>query len=149
MPTPTLPTRTACFLGTLGICWLVSGILFGVFLRDVRGGILFLFWSPLLFAIGWIPVGIFIIAMGNRILRVPTIILVMAGAVGGAFVILFPYFVLAIIAHGTANIAGWHWSYLLNSGSASGVVNGACAAVIYHQLLLWTIERARRKLNID
>jgi hypothetical protein len=148
MLTPTLPIRIANSLEAIGICWVVSGIASGLRFRDPRVSVLFFLWSLPFFAVGWVLVGIPIIAMGNRILRIPKIFLGIAGAIAGAFVILFPIFVVSVISRGTVDFAGWRWSSL-KSWPAFGAGIGACAVILYRWLLSRAIYRTRPKLDID
>lgn len=134
MTNVSLTFRIACSLKALGICWLVSGLLFGSFFRDTRGFFLFFFWSVPFFVAGWILVGIPILAMGNRILKMPKIFLGIAGAVAGAFLILFPFFVVSVISRGTVDFTGWRWSSL-KSGPAFGAGIGASGVILYRWLL--------------
>ena len=139
MLTPTLPIRIAISLAALAICWFVSCIASGLRFQDPAVSVLLFIWSPPFFAVGWVLVGIPIIAMGNRILRIPPILLGIAGAIAGVFVIIFPFFVLAVISRGTVNFAGWRWSSL-KSWPAFGAGIGACAVILYR----WLLTRALR-----
>jgi len=128
----------------LAICWFVYGIGFGLYLRDVQGSFLFFIWSVPFFAIGWILVGIPIIAMGNRILKIPRILLGIAGAIAAPLIILaFFIFVALLVNHGTLDFSKWSWSSAKGGplfGFASA--NGASALVIYHWLLSRKANRA-------
>jgi hypothetical protein len=148
MPTPTLPIRIAISLAVVAICWFVSAIASGLRFRDPAVSVLLFLWSPPFFAVGLVLVGIPIIAMGNRILRIPTILFGIVGAIAGAFVTIFPFFVLAVISRGTVNFAGWRWSSL-KSWPAFGAGIGACAVILYRWLLSRAVYRANSKFNTD
>jgi len=143
----TLTLRIASSLEALGICWLVSGVLFGLFIRDARGIFLFFFWSVPFFVAGWVLVGIPLIAIGNRVLRMPKILLGLAGAVGGIFVMLLPALVLWVSSLGAehfsldwVDLKGWP---AFNAGI------GAAAVIIYGWLLSRVVYRASSKVNTD
>jgi hypothetical protein len=145
---PPLLIRIANSIEAIGICWFVSGIASGLRFRDPRISFLFFLWSLPFFAVAWVLVGIPIIAMGNRILRIPPILLGIAGAIAGAFVIIFPFFVLAVISRGTVNFAGWRWSSL-KGWPAFGAGIGASGVILYSWLLSREINRASAKVNTN
>jgi hypothetical protein len=146
MVNPTLTVRIASSLAALGVCWFVFGVAFGFYIWDVRGIFLFFLWSLPFFAVGWILVAIPIIVMGNRILRIPKALLVVAGATAGVFVVLLPYLVLG------ASSGNQHfrleWAYLKGL-PAFGAGIGATGVILYG----WILSRASYKktpnLNID
>ena len=91
--TPDVPLhdRIIVSVAALAICWLVSGVGFGLYLRDPKGSVVFFIWSVPFFAAGWAVMGIPVIAMDNRILKVPKLLLGLAGAVVGACIMLLPF----------------------------------------------------------
>jgi hypothetical protein len=148
MLTPPLLIRIANSIEAIGICWFVSGIASGLRFRDPRVSFLFFLWSLPFLAVGWVLVGIPIIAMGNRILKIPKIFLGIVGAIAGAFIILFPIFVVSVISRGTVDFAGWRWSSL-KSWPAFGAAIGACAVSLYRWLLSREINRTSTKINTN
>src|SRR6267154_81213 len=111
MENATLTIHIASSLRALGVCWFVSGVALGFYIWDVRGTLIFFFWSLPFFVVGWILVAIPIIVMGNQILRIPKILLGVAGAAAGAFVILLPTLALWAISLGTEHFR-LDWAYL-------------------------------------
>jgi hypothetical protein len=139
MENATLPIRIASSVEALGICWFVSAVAAGLRFRDPRVSVLLFLWSLPFFAVAWVLVGIPIIAMGNQILRIPTLLLGVAGAIAGAFIMLLPFFVVSVIARGTIDFAGWRWSSL-KSWPAFGGGIGASGLILYS----WLLSRAIR-----
>ena len=142
-PNAPLQLRIGVSIASLGICWFVYGVGFGLYLRDVQGSVLFFIWSVPFFAMGWFLWGIPAIAMGNRILKIPKILLGIAGAIAGAIITLAPYLVLALIVNGTVDLSNWHSSSapvspLLGFGSAAG----ASGTVLYAWFLSREANRA-------
>ncbi len=142
-----LVIRVASSLEALGICWFVAGIVFGLFLRDARGFFLFYFWSLPFFAVGWVLVGIPIIVMGNRIVRVPKILLGVAGAIAGALIVLLPTLVLWVTSRGAEHFK-LDWDYW-RGWPAFGAAIGASGVLVYSWLLARATYRTRSKLNTD
>lgn len=148
MHTPPPLIRIAHSIEAIGICWFISGIASGVRFRDPRVSFLFFLWSLPIFAFGWVLVGIPMIAIGNRILRIPTILLGIAGAIAGGLVILFPFFIVSMISHGTISFAKWRWSSL-NGWPAFGAGIGTSGVILYRWLLSREVSRASTKINTN
>jgi len=101
-----LQRRIFASVEALGLCWLVYGAVFGLYLRDAGGMIAFYIWSVPVFVMGWILVGVPVIAMGDRVLKVPRIALGLIGAIAGPLAMLAPFLIFAAIKdHGR-----WNWS---------------------------------------
>jgi hypothetical protein len=147
MVNPTLTTRIRSSLVALGICWFVSGVASGLYIWDVRGSFLFFFWSLPFFVVGWTLVGIPIIVTGNRILRIPKVLLGVAGATAGAMVMLLPTLVLWAISLGTQHFR-LDWAYW-KGWPAFGAGIGAAGLILYGWLLSRAVYRKSTNLNID
>ncbi|WP_144312458.1 hypothetical protein [Terriglobus saanensis] len=143
-----LPLRIAISFAALAICWYTSAVAAGLRFQDPGMTALLFLWSLPFFAVGWVLAGIPMIAMGNRILRIHTILLGFAGAIAGAFAILIPFFVSAVIANGTINSSEWRWSSL-ESWPAFGAGNGTCAVILYRWMLSRATKRTEPKLSTD
>jgi hypothetical protein len=143
----TLPTRIANCIAALGICWFVSGIASGLCYRDARVSFLMFLWSVPFFVAGFVLVGIPIVAIGNRILKIPKILLGLAGAVGGAFVILLPALVLWAGSLGSEHFR-LDWAYL-KGWPAFGAGIGVSGVILYSWLLSREVKRASAKINTD
>jgi hypothetical protein len=145
MLTPILPIRIYISIEAIGICWFISGIASGVRFRDPEVSFLVFLWSLPIFAFGWVLVGIPIIAMGNRILRVPKILLGITGAIAGGLVMLFPTFDVTVISR--ISFAGLRWSSL-NGWPTFGAGIGASGVIIYSWLLSREIKRSKRAKGV-
>jgi hypothetical protein len=89
--------RVACSLKALGILWLVSGVVFTIIVRGIGVIEAWCIWGTGVFAIGWIVVGLPLISLGERVRRIPCLLLAVMGGLGGALVIDLPgIFVLLI-----------------------------------------------------
>jgi hypothetical protein len=86
--------------------------------------------------------------MGNRILKIPKIFLGIAGAIAGAFLILFPIVVVSVISRETVAFTGWRWSSL-KSWPALGAGIGASGVILYSWLLSREINRTSTKINTN
>jgi len=147
MVNPSLSVRIARSIGALAICWFVSGVALGLRIWDIRATFLFFFWSLPLFAVGWMLVGIPIIAMGSRILRIPKLLLGIAGAIAGASVILLPTVIGWAISLGTEHFV-LNWTYL-KGWPAFGAAIGAGGLTLYSWLFSREINRTKPQPKID
>ncbi len=148
-----LPIRVILSFAALAICWLVSTIAFALHIGDDRALVAFFIWSVPFFAVGWILAGIPIIAMGVRILKIPKLLLGVAGAVAGLLVMLLPVLVMWVISPGDVNFTNltktkWTWS----DGDvlfvfAAGI--GASATILYSWLLSRAIDRTTSNPNTN
>lgn len=145
MDNPTLTIRIANSLLALAVCWFVSGVASGLRIRDIGATLLFFIWSLPFFAVGWALVGIPIIAMGNRILKIPKILLGAVGAAAGALIMLLPS--LVFWALGSVN-SPMNWAYL-KGWPAFGAGIGASGVILYSWLLSREIHRTIPKPKID
>lgn len=88
------------------------------------------------------------IATGDRILRIPWLLLGIAGALAGCLIFLSPFVVPALLSPGPASYKGWHWSLLRSWPSfAAGI--GASGVLLYRWLLSRAVQRMKRELITD
>src|SRR5690348_553125 len=83
-------TRFACSFKALGIMWFVSGIIFCVIVKGPNTVSFWGIWGSAFFALGWLFVGLPIVALGEQILRASFLLLVVAGGLGGSLVMALP-----------------------------------------------------------
>jgi hypothetical protein len=140
MASEAVKTRIGISLVALAIAWVVSGFAFGWRLGDARASFAFFVWSIPFFAAAWVVMGIPIIALGNRILRVPQILLGISGAAVGALVMHFPAVIVWAISLGNDqhfdSSTFRDWSYW-KGWPAFGAAIGAGVTIIYRWLLRW------------
>lgn len=134
-----LTPRVVISIEALGICWFVSGVLFGLFLRDAQAMFAYFFWSVPFFVAGWLLVGIPLIATGHWLLRMPGILLGLAGAVGGVFIMLLPYLVALAASSGSAHLSFGRSNLSYWTAFNAGI--GSAAVMIYRWLLFREINR--------
>ena len=99
----------SCSLSAAGLAWLISG---SVFVVVVRGpGIIWgwLIWGTLFILAGWIIVGLPLVALGDKILRIGRLLVMLIAGMGGAPVMELPFFFTKLA---TTN-AGYRWSWSL------------------------------------
>src|SRR5436189_3058909 len=94
---PTFGMRLSSSLKALGIVWLVSGIVFTVVIRGPSTIQAWCIWGTAFFVIGWIMVGLPLIAIGELVYRVPYLLLAMVGGLGGALIMVLPGIILAFV----------------------------------------------------
>ncbi len=137
--------RMETSLRALAICWLISGIAIGLRYHDMKLGMLFLMWSFPLCALGWVVVGLPVIALDGRILRVPKLLLAGAGAVAGLLVLLLPALVMLWMMQGPGQQVGVDRAYLIRSATLAATM-GSSATVLYGVLLGSAVrERAAKE----
>ena len=134
--------RVVASLKALGILWLISGIAISAYYRDLSALFLVFVWSVPLFAAGWVLAGLPLIAIGNRVLKIPVIVLGILGAAAGCFVIsLFPLWDWAMhLLHPVAGVRyglDLRWSYLIGWPAYCAFL-GAGGMIMYR----WLFSRA-------
>lgn len=122
----------------LAICWFSGGIALGIAIHDLRGIFLFFIWSIPFFAAGWILVGLPVILLGDRVLRVPVLVMGVAGAAAGFLLMCLP-FVLGALFLGLNGKFKMDWNSSEAKLTEIGIGLGACAMMLYRLMLarLW------------
>src|SRR5271155_1072070 len=82
-----LTNRIQISLIALAATYVAGGVSVGFRFWDFQISLLFLIWSLPFFAVAWIVTGVPIIAAGNLVLRIPVILVVLAGGAAGVFVL--------------------------------------------------------------
>jgi hypothetical protein len=131
-----LTTRIQASLFALAIAWFLSGLAFGIRVGDARACFLFFVWSVPLFAVGWILLGIPVIAMGTQILKHSRVVLGLSGAIVGFLIMLLPYEIVWMITPGAKQFK-LDWSFF-KGWPGFGAVIGAGAIFFYR----WLLSRA-------
>ena len=128
----TFSTRLACSLKGLGIGWLVSGVIFCLLVNGPSTIAAWCIWGTPFFALGWVFVGLPLIALGERVFRVPYPLLLLAGGLGGALVMVLP-----AIVFGFYNAPGVHWKYSISDLRWEGIafVIAAPTTALYRRFL--------------
>jgi hypothetical protein len=123
----------------LAVIWSLSGIALAIHLKDVRPLFIFWIWSLPFFAAGWVAVGLPLVAMSDRILKIPRIILIIFGGIAGAIIMLFPPLIIWAFSGGTEHFV-FDRGYLLG-WPAFGAAIGAATTMLY----AWLFSRSMRK----
>ena len=134
-----LSTRIQISLIALAATYIVGGVSVGFRFWDVRIFLMFLFWSLPFFAVAWIVAGVPIVASGNVVLRIPVILVLVAGAAAGVFIVMLLPLVdwikyLLWPTPGISRSISLPWSYL-KGWPAFCAALGAGGAALYRCLL--------------
>lgn len=140
-----LGVRIRISLVASGIAWFVSGVALGLRTGDGMASFAFFLWSIPMFLIGWVIMGIPVIAMGERIYQAPAIVLFIAGAMVGAIVLLLPTIVIWVNSRGAEHFE-IDLSYL-KGWPSFGAAIGAGIAVVYRWLLSLELQRSSKRLR--
>src|SRR3984957_7346327 len=140
-----LSTRIQISLIALAATYIVGGVFVGFCFWDVRIFLMFLFWSLPFFAVAWIVAGVPIVASGNVVLRIPVILVLVAGAAAGVFIVLLLPLVdwikyLLWPTPGISRSISLPWSYL-KGWPAFCAALGAGGAALYRWLLSRVISQ--------
>jgi hypothetical protein len=140
-----LSTRIQISLVALAATYIVGGVSVGFRFWDVRIFLMFLFWSLPFFAVAWIVAGVPIVASGNVVLRIPVILVLVAGAAAGVFIVLLLPLVdwikyLLWPTPGISRSISLPWSYL-KGWPAFCAALGAGGAALYRWLLSRVISQ--------
>ena len=135
MATIALKARIGFSLTAVGVTWLLSSIGFGIYARDARALVAFLIWSVPFFVVGWVVVGVPLVAWSNQFSRKPGFLFVLGftGALAGGLIMLAPEVYVRWMSPKThfmpftlAELAGW---------PSLGAAIGATAMLFYGWLL--------------
>jgi hypothetical protein len=140
-----LTTRIQASLFALAIAWLLSGLALGIRVWDARACFLFFVWSVPFFAVGWILLGIPVIAMGAQILKHSRVVLGISGAIVGFFIMLLPYAIIWMITPGAKHF-NLDWSFF-KGWPGFGAVIGAGAISSYRWLLARAVSSEATALS--
>ncbi|HET7216016.1 MAG TPA: hypothetical protein VFL79_20670 [Terriglobia bacterium] len=125
-------TRLACSFKALGIMWFVSGIMFCLIVKGPSTVSFWCIWGSAFFVLGWLFVGLPIVALGERILRASFLLLIFAGGLGGSVVMALP-----AIFFGHSLPPGAHWAHSFNDLKWEGIafVAAALTTGLYYRFL--------------
>ena len=140
-----LSTRIQISLIALAATYIVGGVSVGFRFWDVRIFLMFLFWSLPFFAVAWIVAGVPIVAAGNVVLKIPVILVWVAGAAAGVFIVMLLPLVdwikyLLWPTPGISRSISLPWSYL-KGWPAFCAALGAGGAALYRWLLSRVISQ--------
>ena len=79
----------ACSLKALGLSWLLSGIVFICVVKGPNTMSAWAIWGGAVM-LGWIVVGLPLTALGDKIFRIPYVLLARIGGLGGGLLMLSP-----------------------------------------------------------
>lgn len=128
----TCSSRIACSFKAMGITWFISGTIFCIVVKGPGTVFFWCIWGSAFFALGWLLVGLPLVALGERILRAPFLLLALAGGLGGALVMALP-----AIVFGHYLPPGAHWKHSFDDLKWEGIafVIAALATGLYYRFL--------------
>ena len=140
-----LSTRIQISLIALAATYIVGGVSVGFRFWDVRIFLMFLFWSLPFFAVAWIVAGVPVVAAGDVVLKIPVILVWVAGAAAGVFIVILLPLVdwikyLLWPTPGISRSISLPWSYL-KGWPAFCAALGAGGAALYRWLLSRVISQ--------
>jgi hypothetical protein len=143
-----LSTRIQISLIALAATYIAGAVSVGIRFWDLQVSLIFLIWSLPFFAVAWIVTGVPIVAVGNLVLRIPVILVVLAGAAAGVFLLLLLPLVewakyLIWPTPGISRSISLPWSYLMGWPAFCAVL-GAGGAVLYR----WLLSRIIRSYDL-
>jgi hypothetical protein len=130
-----LKARIGFSLTAVGVTWLLSGIAFSIYFRDVRALVAFMTWSVPFFTLGWVIVGVPLIGLSDQLplTRGSSLILAISGSLAGGVIMLAPGALARwmspqshFVPFSLADLTGW---------PAFGAAIGATAMLFYGWLL--------------
>jgi len=130
-----LKARIGFSLTAVGVTWFLSSIAFSIYCRDARALVAFLIWSVPFFALGYVTVGLPLIALTSQLPLKPgpMLILGITGALAGGMIMLVPGVYVRWISPAShfmpytmAELTGW---------PSLGAAIGATAMLFYAWLL--------------
>ncbi|MGH9772574.1 MAG: hypothetical protein ACRD4Q_12910 [Candidatus Acidiferrales bacterium] len=124
--------RLLCSLLALAVIWTVSGIAF----TSLAGGrhllTAWLVWGTAIFLVGWVVVGLPVVALGDRVAsRKYLPVVSLSSGLGGAFFLFLP----DLVARFTGRVYSYEWSLADLVWPAIGFSMAAATALMYWILL--------------
>ena len=142
-----LKTRLAFSLTAVGVTWLLSGILFSIYCRDINALYAFWIWSVPFFAVGWVIVGIPLVELDDQrpLTLGSSLILGITGAVAGGMIMLAPTAIPRWTSPHT-HFVPFAWSALAG-WPALGAAIGAAGPLFYSWLLSRYVSAGKKSLQ--
>lgn len=121
----------------LGAIWLISGTAFCIIVKGPSAVSAWCIWGSAFFALGWFFVELPLVALGEWVRRVPFLILVLAGGLGGTLVMALP-----TIIFGFYLPPGGHWKHSFDDLKWYGIAFAIAAATtgLYYEFLIHVPE---------
>ena len=136
-----LRRRIACSLEATSITWLISGTVFALVVKGPNTIGAWLIWGTVFFLFGWTLVGLPVVALGDKVLRMSAFRLMIVAGAGGALVMELPFIITKVVAAGARSLWSWNLQELAWPGVAFGIA--ALAAWLYRRFLKDESTKAR------
>lgn len=132
-----LHVRLLCSILAITICWGLAGLVFSLVVKGPNALAAWLIWGGIVCFVGWVLVGIPLVAAGDRICRIRPAVLVIGVGFCGALIMALPY-LAAVLTHnfgaGNHMVVAADATFLKFEGSAFLIA--ATAALLYRGLLI-------------
>jgi hypothetical protein len=93
----TITDRIGVSIKALGTTWLLAGVVFCIAIKGLGTVSAWLIWGSGVFIIGWLFIGLPLVAIGDRVTRLPALLLAFGGGLAGALLMLSPNLVGRIV----------------------------------------------------
>jgi hypothetical protein len=132
---PGVGIRVACSFRALALVWLISGVVFCFAVKGPGTLVVWIIYGTFFFMVGWILVGLPLIAMGNRVCHVPALSFAALAGLCGSFIVELPTLIIYILSlsRGPQRLT-WAFSDLVLPSAAFSVA--ASVAVLYRTFLI-------------
>ena len=131
---PGIGVRVMCSLCALALIWLISGVVFCVAVKGPGTLIIWIIYGTIFFITGWILIGLPVIAMGDRVRRLPALWLAVVTGLCGSFIIELPTLLIYLASLSLRpETLVWQLHDLILPGTAFLVA--ASTAVLYRVFL--------------
>jgi hypothetical protein len=122
----------------LGVIWLISGTAFCIIVKGPGTVSAWCIWGSVFFALGWLFVELALVTLEELVRRIPFLILILAGGLGGTLVLALPTVVFGFY------MPPWvHWKYSFDDLNWYGIafVIAAATTGLYYRFLIHVPER--------
>lgn len=131
--------RFAASFKALGATWLIAGVVFCLLVRGPGTVSAWVIWGGGVFIVGWLVVALPLIAIGDRAMRLPALVLAFGGGCAGALLMLLPSMLIRLFQP-DVYWAAFSYHDLAWPGVAFPI---AFVAVALYRILLFQSLRAR------
>ena len=94
-------------MNAASIAWLISGSVFVVVVRGPGTISAWLIWGTLFILAGWIIVGLPLVALGDKILRIGRLLVMLIAGLGGALVMELPVIITTLATANAGYRSAW------------------------------------------
>lgn len=130
-------------LWALGMVWVLGGVIWAATIKGPGVVAVWCIWGTGLFLIGWLLIGLPLILLDGRVLRIPYIVLALLAGLGGALILAVPTVIFMLLdpkEHWDLSTTPLGWE-----GAAFAVAS--MAAVLYRWFLNRAVQEEARQMK--